>query len=268
MLSNKIKANYIQGNKLAKFTLKILLLLFVFFLVLSTLPLKAKDMQDNCPQNLTNEYVVLLHGIFKSSRQMNKMAKYLTKDCYKVINISYPSTKKSLSEIADQVWQEVKTKTADDKNSKIHFVGYSMGGLVTRATLNKYKPKNIGRVVLIATPNHGSEVADFFDGLWLYDKIAGPAGHELITNQEDFKNVLGSPYYEVGVLAGNFSIDLLSSLLIEGDDDGKVSLESAKVENMTAYKVISASHFSIARKKITILETMHFLKHGKFLNTK
>ncbi len=265
MLNNKIKANYFQCTKQFKFALKVLLFLFVCFLSLGIFSLKAKDMQNNCPETTLNEYVVLLHGIFKNSRQMRRMEKYLTKECYTVLNISYPSTKKSLSEIADQVWQEIETKT--NKDTKINFVGYSMGGLVTRTILNKYRPKNLGRVVLVATPNHGSEVADFFDGLCLYDKVTGPAGHELITNQKNFKDNLGSPYYEVGVLAGDFSIDLLSSLLIKGEDDGKVSLESAKIENMTAYKTLSASHFSIARKKITILETINFLKYGKFLDT-
>ena len=51
-----------------------------------------------------------------------------------------------------------------------------MGGLVIRALLNRYRPDNLGRVVQIGTPNHGSEVADFLKNDWLYRLFFGPAG--------------------------------------------------------------------------------------------
>ena len=47
-----------------------------------------------------------------------------------------------------------------------------------------------------------------------YRMLCGPAGQQLITNQDEFKKILGMPYYDFGVVAGNFSINLLLSKII------------------------------------------------------
>ncbi|KJV53803.1 hypothetical protein OTSGILL_0508 [Orientia tsutsugamushi str. Gilliam] len=57
------------------------------------------------------------------------------------------------------------------KYTSISFVGVSMGGLVIRAYLHKYKIPNLGKVVLIGTPNKGSEVADYLKNNKLYKNL-------------------------------------------------------------------------------------------------
>jgi len=92
----------------------------------------------------------------------------------------------------------------------VHFIGYSMGGIVTRAVLNKFRPDNLGRVVQLASPNNGSEVADFLKDNWLYEKVYGPAGKQLVTDGAGIDDLLGKVDYELGVVAGTFSIDPVS----------------------------------------------------------
>ena len=51
--------------------------------------------------------------------------------------------------------------------------------------------------------------------------------------------------------------------MIPGDDDGKVSIESAKLEGMDAYKVIHSTHPYIMKNDKSIALTIEFLKTGK-----
>lgn len=96
------------------------------------------------------EIVVLLHGIAKSSKHMSKLEGFLLENQYQVINVDYPSTDFELDYLADFIYLKVNDAVA--KYDKVHFVGYSMGGLLTRVILEKYRFDNLGKVVQLAAP--------------------------------------------------------------------------------------------------------------------
>ena len=52
--------------------------------------------------------------------------------------------------------------------------------------------------------------------------------------------------------------------MIPGEDDGKVSIESAKLEGMTGFCVVPASHPFIMKNKMVIEQTLAFLAKGGF----
>ncbi len=209
-----------------------------------------------------NEQVIVLHGIARSSSHMEPLAKALKQKGYTVFNLDYPSTKEPLEQLAAGVARQVREKIRADQ--PVHFVGYSMGGIVTRIVLNKYRPDNLGRVVQLASPNQGSEVADFLKTNPLYESIYGPAGQQLVTEDAGIDELLGTVDYELGVIAGNFSIDPVSSSLIPGDDDGKVSIKSTKVDGMKDHVVTSASHTFFPSNQEVIKKTLNFLRFGAF----
>ena len=213
-------------------------------------------------ENQDKELVVLLHGIARSSKHMAKLEGYLQDRGYVVLNVDYPSTDFELDYLADFIYGKVKGEI--EGNSKVHFVGYSMGGLLVRVILEKYRFDNLGKVVQLASPNHGSEVADFFQNNWLFKSFYGPAGQQLITNQGDIKDLFGEIYYELGVVAGNNTIDPVSSFIIKGDDDGKVSIESTKIVGMKDHVVVGASHIFFPKDKDVHKQVLCFLKAGKF----
>ena len=116
------------------------------------------------------EYVVEInrdgvHGIARSSSHMESLETYLHHQGFDVINLDYPSTKHDLQTLIQGVHEDLSTRLVLDKPT--HFVGYSMGGLLVRAIAHKYPPQNRARVVQLAPPNHGSEVADFIQNNWL-----------------------------------------------------------------------------------------------------
>ncbi len=211
------------------------------------------------------EQVIILHGIARSSSHMEPLAEFIEANGFDVHNIDYPSTEFPLGELVDNLHQEI--SQVIDPARPVHFIGYSMGGLVTRIYLDKYRPDNLGRVVQLASPNSGSEVADFVKDNWLYQIIYGPAGQQLITDQSNLGGILGTVDYDLGVVAGNFSIDPVSSAIIPGDDDGKVSVESTKVEGMKDHVVVPASHTFFPANTDVQREALHFLQHGAFSST-
>lgn len=211
--------------------------------------------------------VVLLHGMARSKSSMAKMAEDLLSKGYNVINIDYESRKKPIEGLIEDVKKEIDLHHIDTAK-KINFIGHSMGGLVVRAYIHRYKPKNLGRVVMLGTPNQGSEVADFFHNNFIYKSYYGPAGQELITNQDSFRKIFGKIDYDLGVIAGDRSIDPISSLLIiPGDDDGKVPIARTKIKGMKDHITIHATHTFMPSNEEVIQQTEYFLKQGKFFRT-
>lgn len=212
--------------------------------------------------------VVLLHGIARTNSSMEKMAEALSGKGYKTINVDYVSREKPIEELAKDLQKEIKRHRPETKK-KIHFIGHSMGGLIIRAYINKYRPKNLGRVVMLGTPNNGSEVADLLKDNVVYKSYYGPAGQELITDQNGFKKIFGKVTYDLGVIAGDRSIDPVSSLfIITGDDDGKVPVTSTKIKGMKDHIIIHATHTFMSSNAEVIQQTGYFLEHGKFLREK
>ena len=208
------------------------------------------------------DYIVLLHGIFRSSKHMAKLDGYCSDNGYKTINIDYPSTKFDLMSLAALIWRQIQDQIDDE--GTINFVGYSMGGLLVRIILNKYKVRNLGKIVMIGTPNKGSEVADFLKNNRLYKKFLGPAGQQLITDQSGLQFIVGSMPYEIGGIAGSVCIYPLGALLVQGRNDGVVSVENTKLAGMKDHIIVPYPHFYLPYSKQVHKLTLNFLRYGRF----
>jgi pimeloyl-ACP methyl ester carboxylesterase len=209
-----------------------------------------------------NETVVLLHGLARSEKSMNKMARVLRADGYRVINHSYPSTTAKIEVLSKQAFKTLapQIKAAE----KVHFVTHSMGGILLRQHLEKNQIKNLGRVVMLAPPSRGSEVTDKLGKLKPYQWVNGPAGNQLGTGAGSLPLQLKAPDFELGIIAGDRSINPILSLLIPGPDDGKVAVARVKPAASTDYLQLHVTHtFTMSNPKV-IAQTKHFLKHGNF----
>jgi triacylglycerol lipase len=151
-----------------------------------------------------------------------------------------------------------------DGATKIDFVAHSLGGILIRSYLAHHSISLLGRVVMLAPPNAGSEVVDKLGWLFLFKWINGPAGNELGTDTNSTPNKLGPVNFPVGIVAGDHSINWINSLLIPGRDDGKVSVERTKLAGMTDHIVIHATHPFIMSNCEAIRQTVQFLRTGSF----
>jgi hypothetical protein len=120
------------------------------------------------------------------------------------------------------------------------------------------------RLVMLAPPNKGSEVTDFMKDFFIYRWIEGPAGQELGTGPESVPNRLKPIDLQLGIIAGDRSLNPVFSAIIPGPDDGKVAVERTKLEEMSDFLVISSTHTFIMRNPNVLRQVVHFLEHGRF----
>ncbi len=194
---------------------------------------------------------------------MRRLERALNNTGYKTFNITYPSTQMPLEELVE--WLHVRlSEQGMDLYPVVHVVGYSMGCLLIRAYLNRYPLEGLGRVVMLAPPNLGSEIADAIKDWWIYKKLYGPAGQQLITQQDALKALFGEVHYELGILAGTRSIDPLMSRFLPKPHDGKVSVASTKLAGMKEHKMVRVSHTFFPQHPSVIANTIRFLSDGVF----
>jgi len=213
------------------------------------------------------EEVILLHGLCRTVRSMAKIESELAAAGFKVRNVDYPSRTASVEKLADDAIGKAVADCKKDGATKIDFVTHSLGGILVRSYLARHEIPSLGRVVMLAPPNQGSEVVDKLGNWWLFRKINGPAGNELGTGKNSTPNKLGPATFPVGIIAGDRSINWINSLLIPGSDDGKVSIERTKLAGMSDHIVIHATHPFLMRNHDAIRQTIHFLHSGKFDHT-
>lgn len=210
------------------------------------------------------EAVVLLHGLARSDSSMTKLASALAAEGYDVINVDYASTKAPIDTLAAEAIGATLAGPKARQATRVHFVTHSMGGILVRQYLKAHTIERLGRVVMLGPPNQGSEVVDKLGDTWIFSAINGPAGRQLGTKPDSLPNQLGPVDFNLGVIAGDRSINWINSLFIPGADDGKVSVERTKVTGMKAHLVIHATHPYLMKNSRAIRETVHFLREGKF----
>jgi triacylglycerol lipase len=228
-----------------------------FLIIMALVPMLASASENQ-------EYVILLHGLCRTSRSMIPMARTLSQAGYKIVNVDYPSRTASIDKLSEDAVGRAVADCRQAGATKIDFVTHSLGGILVRSYLSRHAIPDLGRVVMLGPPNQGSEVADKLGWLWIYKKINGPAGNELGTDKNSTPNRLGPANFCVGVIAGDLTINWINSLLIPGRDDGKVSVERTKLAGMTGHVVIHTAHPFLMRNRTAIRQTIHFLRNGQF----
>jgi len=212
-----------------------------------------------------DECVVLLHGLMRSSMSMNKMQRELDDAGFVTVNIDYPSRDHTIEELAEIAVPEGLAACREfDDVERIHFVTHSLGGILVRQYLENEAIEELGRVVMLGPPNQGSIAADDMEGVPGFDWINGPAGRQLGKGEDSVPLRLGPASFELGVIAGNRTIDPITSAVLENPDDGRVSVEDTKLEGMTDFIVVEHSHAFMMRMRTPIDLTIAFLKDGKF----
>lgn len=212
------------------------------------------------------DYVIIIHGLLRTKFSMRKYANILEDMGLKVLMFGYNSRSNNINYFADVELVKFIHHNCIDKAKKIHFVTFSMGGIVARVHLHNHPKINIGKVVMIAPPNHGSNWANILSRFYLARLIWGPSLTDLKEGEGTFISTLpNNVNYECGVIAGDKPLlGFLFDFILEKPHDSKVTVKSTKLENIKDHIVLPHGHFGLLNAADTIFQTIYFLNHGYF----
>ena len=204
------------------------------------------------PGNPALPTVVLVHGLLHRGLMMRSLARFLNAHGYPVRIYDYKTTRSGVAAHGRMFAAWLRNLP---ENEQLALVTHSMGGLLARAALAELAgtpvAARIGRVVMLAPPHAGSQVAEdvvqkFPPSKWLVRPLP-----ELSNRADAACRALPVPRgYEIGVIAG--------------DRDGKVSIESTRLAGMTGHIVLRTSHVRMMFLSETRKQILAFLKTGRF----
>lgn len=206
--------------------------------------------------------VVFIHGLWRTSGSLQKMADAFEDRGYVISMVDYPSREQPIEELAPLAVESGLAQCP--AGSRVNFVTHSMGGILVRYYLKYGEVPNLGRVVMLAPPNQGSEVVDDYREVPGFEIINGPAGMQLGTGDNSVPVQLGPVDFELGVIAGTGSFNPILSQSLPNPDDGKVSVESTRVDGMADFVTVPNSHAFIMRAPQVIEYAINFVETGRF----
>jgi pimeloyl-ACP methyl ester carboxylesterase len=210
-----------------------------------------------------DDVVMLLHGMGRTRWSLALLERDLRRAGYSVVNATYPCRRLDIARLSRE-WLAPRVAAAVPPGGRVHFVTHSLGGILVRQFAADHPEAPIGRVVMLAPPNQGSELSDWMARWTIPRWWTGPALRELGTGPEAVPNRLGPAPFACGVLAGDRSLNPLFSLLFDGPNDGKVSVARTALSGMADRRVLPYSHTWLMNRQDCRREVLHFLRTGRF----
>jgi hypothetical protein len=203
---------------------------------------------------------------------MQRLASACEREGYRVLNLSYSSRGKTIETLANE-WLPAQLAAASllpatPTTSRIHFVTHSMGGIMVRLWLrDRGVPPNLGRVVMLAPPNAGSEVPDRLAAFPPFRWFTGVNGRRLGVGPDSLPRTLGAwpaGASDLGIIAGDYSLNPLFSSWLPGPNDGKVTIASTHLAGEKDHLVLPYSHTWLGWREATIEQVVAFIRRGQF----
>lgn len=210
---------------------------------------------------VAQECAIVVHGLVRTSDSMQDIADSLESANYHVVNVDYDSRDYTIPALAMRYLPPAVEACGD--HTPIHFVTHSLGGILVRYLLENAEPNDVGRVVMLAPPNNGSEVVDELKDIPGFEFMNGPAGLQLGTDENSIPRQLGAVDADLAVIAGTRTFNPLLSQLLPEPNDGKVSVESTRVEGMCWFLAFPATHTFIMQNDAVIELIIGYLGTGQ-----
>ncbi len=211
------------------------------------------------PRTLT----VLIHGLAETPMIMAPLDLALRTDGHEVENLSYPSTFEPPQILADEFLRPALERVSGF--DRVNIVTHSLGGVLLHYVLQKWRPENLGRVVMTAPGLFGSEALEVYRHNFLFRMIYGPSAYQSGTGIDGFTRFLPKVAdYDLGIIAGCVSSDPIANLFIPWPHDGKISVPRTRLEGMADHIVLPLPHDFLSNHPLAIFQIRQFLQNGRF----
>ena len=192
--------------------------------------------------------VALVHGYLANRFMLALLAARLRGHGFQPAPWGYWNIRCSLLVHADRFARQLMTLDADASVHTLHVVTHSMGGIIARAALDRYRPAKLGRFVMLAPPNKGSFVATRAAGT--FGRVLEPV-RELSTAADSLVNSLPVPHdVEIGVIAAEW--------------DALVAEESTHPDAPHTHTILPTFHSGLLFRRDAADFVASFLSTGRF----
>lgn len=217
-----------------------------------------------CMISKASNRIYFLHGYGGPGFEMKWILKAVEKEGYDCTLFKY----RSMVRDVDSVGLDLIKKIQSDGADTISFVTHSMGALVVRSIYKQIDSVAdfpiIKRIVMIAPPNNGTQVADFYYKSLLLRRILGPNLRNLTTDSLVGASRYPIPTCEVGLITGTFGGSKVLNLFLDADNDGMVIPEKAKLGIEKDIVHVKSWHFGLLYDTKVTRCVISFLKWGRF----
>ena len=240
--------------------------MFATIIITGILPLTALAGTDQLsrpqPVDHSRELVVLLHGFGRTSRDMRFLADYFRSRGYQVFSPTLNTLHGTVESCAAAL--ENKLEALDITGyERVHLIGHSTGGLIIRKFLSENHVPNLGRCVLVGSPNQGTDLGALVKRYLPPLTWISPVYRYFQPGGIPVPPPLNNPRPEIGAIAGNGD-GLLLGRFIAGPNDGRVPVDSVPFPGMTDFIVLPFHHEEIHHRPETAEHIRNFLEEGKF----
>lgn len=208
--------------------------------------------------------VYIVHGYGGNGLEFNKIPKQLEMSGYNYTVFRYNSFRDDVDSVALKLCDRL----ISDGYDTVSFVTHSMGGIVVRAIGNCQQKHSqlpaFHRVVMLAPPNAGSPLADFYSRFPLVCKIAGPNIHNLTTCKVTGAMKYPVPVCDIGIVIGNVNKTRRYGVALPEYNDGVLSVASAVLPSARDLFFVESSHVGMLFNKDVRLSIVEFLDKGEF----
>lgn len=208
--------------------------------------------------------VYLIHGYAGSRYELLKIEKSIRNEGFITEILCYNSFTENVDSVGNEFFRKIQAENSDT----VSFVTHSMGALVVRSLYNHRDSLShfpfIHRFVMIAPPNNGSPVADFFSQFGFLKFILGPNVSNLTTDTLTGAARYPVPDCETGLIAGSYGNNKGLNIFVNSDNDGMLVTSQTQIGNEKDIVYVKSWHLGLLFNQKTIKYTLLFLKNGSF----
>jgi pimeloyl-ACP methyl ester carboxylesterase len=203
------------------------------------------------------ESVILVHGVWLYGWTLALQRRRIAACGFRAVTFSYASVTDDLDTNARRLGAFSREQSGD----VVHFVGHSLGGLLTLRMLEICPEPRTGRVVLVGSPWRSSDTARAVQR-WRRGETL--LGRSLTQWYASPRTDLGQRH-DIGVIAGSLGFGVGSLVAqLERPHDGTVSVAETRLPTMADHLVLPVTHTGMLTSTRVAREACAFLKSGRF----